>query len=161
MSRVMRPGSHRVASTARRERQRLCLCLRGPRPALAAVGSRSMSAYPKWSDREYAAPPGELVALPPVGAGIPYRTALEVAGSTSESPDWLVRGYLALGAITEVDGKIKSSGKTTLVTHLVASVLDGQPFLGQPTMTTNVVYLTEQTPGPFREALARSNLLMR
>jgi len=92
---------------------------------------------------------------------IPYRTPLEVANSTSESPDWLLRGYLALGAITEVDGKIKSSGKTTLVTHLVAAILDGQPFLGQPTMKTNVVYLTEQTPGPFREALARAGLLLR
>lgn len=74
---------------------------------------------------------------------IPYRTPLEVAASTSESPDWLLRGYLALGAITEVDGKIKSSGKTTLVTHLVAAILDGRPFLGQPTMRTNVVYLTD------------------
>lgn len=94
-------------------------------------------------------------------AGIPYRTPLEIAATTSERPDWLIRGYSALGAITEIDGKIKSSGKTTFVTHLVASVLDSQPFLGQPTMTTKVVYLTEQTPGPFREALARANLLGR
>lgn len=92
---------------------------------------------------------------------IPYRTPLEVAASTSEAPDWLLRGYLALGAITEVDGKIKSSGKTTLVTHLVAAILAGEPFLGQPTMRTNVVYLTEQTPGPFREALARAGVLFR
>jgi len=94
-------------------------------------------------------------------AGIPYRTPLEIASSTSERPDWLIRGYAALGAILELDGKIKSSGKTTFATHLVASILDGQPFLGQPTMTTKVVYLTEQTPGPFREALARANLLGR
>ena len=92
---------------------------------------------------------------------IPYRTPLEVAASTSESPDWVWRGNAALGAITEVDGKIKSSGKTTLVMHLVAAILDGQPFLGQPTMRTNVVYLTEQTPGPFREALARAGVLLR
>lgn len=92
---------------------------------------------------------------------IPYRTPLEVAASTSEHPDWLTRGILALGAITEIDGKIKSSGKTTLVTHLVACVLDGLPFIGLPTMKTKVVYLTEQTPGPFREALARANLLAR
>ena len=92
---------------------------------------------------------------------IPYRTPLEVAASTSESPDWVWRGNAALGAITEVDGKIKSSGKTTFVMHLVAKILDGQPFLGQPTMRTNVVYLTEQTPGPFREALARAGVLLR
>ena len=97
----------------------------------------------------------------PRPAPIPYRTALEVANSTSEQPDWLLHGFIALGAITEVDGKIKSSGKTTLVTHLVAAILDGQPFLGQPTMRTNVVYLTEQTAATYREALGRAGLLAR
>ena len=99
--------------------------------------------------------------VPSRPAAIRYRTPLEVAASTSERPDWVWHGNAALGAITEVDGKIKSSGKTTLVMHLVAAILDGQPFLGQPTMRTNVVYLTEQTPGPFREALARAGLLLR
>ncbi|MCC6619207.1 MAG: AAA family ATPase [Chloroflexi bacterium] len=120
-----------------------------------------MSGHPKWSDVEYAAPPGEIVALPTTGSGIPYRTPLQIAASTSEHPDWLIRGYVALGAITELDGKIKSSGKTTLALEAVRSILDGQPFLGQPTMTTKVVYLTEQTPGPFREALGRAGLLGR
>ncbi len=95
------------------------------------------------------------------GIVLPYRTPLEIAASTSEHPDWIVPGFVALGAVTEIDGKVKSSGKTTLVTYLNAAVLDGQPFLGQPTMKTNIVYLTEQTPGPFREALARANLLGR
>ena len=123
--------------------------------------------WSKWSDREYDSPPGVDLPRPtlepiPIGrTGIPYRTPLEVAASTSEHPDWLLGGYVALGAITEVDGKIKASGKTTLVTHLVAAILDGRPFLGQPTMRTNVVYLTEQTPGPFREALARAGVLLR
>jgi len=98
-------------------------------------------------------PRGEIV--------LPYRTPLEIAASTSEHPDWIVPGFVALGAVTEIDGKVKSSGKTTLVTYLNAAVLDGQPFLGQPTMKTSIVYLTEQTPGPFREALARANLLGR
>ena len=106
-------------------------------------------------------PRAAVEPLPTPVAGIPYRTPLEVAASTSERPDWVWHGNAALGAITEVDGKIKSSGKTTLVMHLVAAILDGQPFLGQPTMRTNVVYLTEQTPGPFREALARAGLLLR
>lgn len=98
------------------------------------------------------------------GAAAPtirYRTPLEIAAITSEQPDWLVRGFVALGAITEIDGKVKSSGKTTLVTHLVAAVLDGEPFLGMPTMRTKVVYISEQQPGSFREALARAGLLAR
>ena len=95
------------------------------------------------------------------GRIVPYRTPLEIAASTSEHPDWLIRGYVALGAITELDGKIKSSGKTTLILDAIRAILDGDAWLGQPTMTTKVTYLSEQTPGPFREALARANLLGR
>lgn len=94
-------------------------------------------------------------------AEVRYHTPLEIAAATSEHPDWLVRGYVALGACTEIDGKVKASGKTTFVTHLIAAVLDGQPFLGQPTMRTKVVYLTEQTAASFREALGRAGLLGR
>ena len=89
---------------------------------------------------------------------LPYRTPGEVAAHTPESPEWLVHGYLARGAITEIDGKIKASGKTTLATHLIAAVLGGRPFLDQPTTSTNVVYLTEQTPQTFRQALSRAKL---
>lgn len=96
--------------------------------------------------------------LPPT---IPYRTPLQIGSETPDTPSWMVRGYAALQAITEIDGKIKSSGKTTLVTHLVAAILDGQPFLGQPTTKTKVCYVTEQTPATFREALERAGLMGR
>ena len=98
------------------------------------------------------------VAIP---TSIPYVTALEIAASTSEKPDWLVPGFVALQAITEIDGAIKRSGKTTWITHLVAAVLDGGYFLGQPTRKTKVVYITEQQRGPFREALNRAGLIGR
>lgn len=105
------------------------------------------------------------VGAPPLSetpkSRIPYRTPMQIAASTAEQPDWLVRGFVALGAVTEVDGKVKSSGKTTFVTHLVAAVLDGVLFLGMPTMKTKVVYISEQPPGSFREALARAGLLTR
>lgn len=102
----------------------------------------------------------ELEPDPP-RSGIPYRTALQVAQGTSEHPDWLVPGFVALQAITELDGKIKSSGKTTWATHLVAAVLDGERFMGYPTTRTKVVYLTEQSQGSFREALSRAGLIAR
>lgn len=92
---------------------------------------------------------------------IPYRSPLQIASETPDKPSWIVRGYAALQAISEIDGKIKSSGKTTLVTHLVAAVLEGQPFLGQPTTRTKVCYVTEQTPATFREALQRAGLMGR
>jgi RecA-family ATPase len=80
---------------------------------------------------------------------------------TSDRVDWLVPGYVALQAITELDGAVKRSGKTTLITYLVAAVLDGAYFLGQPTIKTKVIYVTEQQPGPFREALNRAGLIGR
>lgn len=107
------------------------------------------------------------LSLPPVDIGngiatqIPYRSALEVAAGTSEHPDWLVPGFVALQAITELDGKVKTAGKTTWATHMVAAILDGERFMGYPTTRTNVVYLTEQTQGSFREALARAGLIAR
>jgi RecA-family ATPase len=92
---------------------------------------------------------------------LPYLSAREVARSTSEHPEWIVPGFAARQAITELGGRIKSAGKTTFTTHLVAAALDGLPFLGQPTEQTNVIYLTEQTRGSFREALRRACLLDR
>lgn len=60
---------------------------------------------------------------------------------TTVEPDWLVRpGLVAIGSITEIDGKIKAAGKSTLMLHMVHAVLSGQPFLGQPTRRTRVVY---------------------
>lgn len=112
--------------------------------------------------------PDELVdlmaprlAATPDRAPLPYRTAREIASATPERPAWLAVGYAARQAITELDGKIKSAGKTTFVTHLVAAVLDGLPFLSSPTEQTRVVYFTEQSPGSFREALRRAGLLDR
>jgi len=88
-----------------------------------------------------------------------FQTARQLAEATPDRPDWVVPGITACGAITEIDGKAKSSGKTTMVCWMVNAALNGKPFLGQPTMRTPVVYLTEQTPSTFRESLRRSDLL--
>ncbi len=90
-----------------------------------------------------------------------FQTAREIAESTPDRPEFVVEGIAALGAATEIDGKAKSSGKTTFLCECVNCVLDGKPFLGQPTMRTPVVYLTEQTAPSFREALRRARLLER
>lgn len=83
----------------------------------------------------------------PSGSGrlLPFRTAREVV--TETPPDWeyIVRPWIAAGSITELDGKPKAAGKTTWLLHLIASALDGRPFLGEPTMRTPVVLLTEQS----------------
>jgi hypothetical protein len=95
----------------------------------------------------------------PESVTIPYYTARDVAAMTPDTPDWIIRGLLARQAVTEIDGKIKVAGKTTFITHAVRKVLDGMPFIELPTAKVKVVYVTEQTPGSFREALRRADLL--
>ncbi|MDQ3525303.1 MAG: AAA family ATPase [Chloroflexota bacterium] len=89
-----------------------------------------------------------------------FRTPKELA-EAAERVAWIVRGYLAKGAITELTGKAKVAGKTTLVAHVVAAVLDGAYCLGGTATQTRAVILTEQTHSTFREVLRRSHLLHR
>src|SRR5207248_952188 len=59
------------------------------------------------------------------------------------------------------DGKIKAAGKTTWLLAMVRRILDGEPFMGQPTRRSGAVLLTEQTLRSIRVALARADLLDR
>jgi len=107
---------------------------------------------------------GVTVSESVVGTGEPairYYTAREIAAMTSAEPSWIWRAFAAREAITEIDGRIKAAGKTTLALYLVGALLEGELFLGYPTAKTKVVYLTEQQPGPFRAALASASLEQR
>ena len=65
---------------------------------------------------------------------------------TTKVVDWIIaNGLLAIGSITEIDGKIKAAGKTTFIKHLIRCVLDGHDFLGQPTRKARVLSVTEQS----------------
>jgi hypothetical protein len=107
---------------------------------------------------------GEKDSAGPIGIEVPaetifqWRTAREIAQTTPARATWLWQGYLAKGAITECDAKIKA-GKTELVARLIKALLTGEDFLERPTRKTPVVYLTEQTPTTFREPLRRAGLL--
>ena len=90
-----------------------------------------------------------------------FRSARDVDQETPETVPWVAERWVAEGAITEVVGKIKAAGKTTWITHLVRGVLSGTPHMGRPVAQSPVVYLTEQTPTTFREALRRAGLLDR
>lgn len=87
-----------------------------------------------------------------------FKTARELAAATPAETEWIARPWLAKGAITEIDGKIKSAGKTTFVSHLVAAVRRGAAFMDEPTLRTRVVWLTEQPPTSFRKVLERAKL---
>ncbi len=90
-----------------------------------------------------------------------FRTAREIAAETPAEVRWKVRSWAAVGAITELDGKVKSSGKTTWLTHMAGAVLKGTAFMGEPTEQSPIFYLTEQPPSSFRVALQRAGLTDR
>lgn len=105
------------------------------------------------------------LAVPMAGirwGGLPFYTALETANRHDPEPDWIVPYQMvAIGAITEIDGKIKSAGKTTLILEMVRCVLDGSDFMARPTRQAKVIYVTEQSPQTFGAALARAGLTER
>lgn len=90
-----------------------------------------------------------------------FRTAEQIAAESPAAVEWIARPWVSKGAITEVDGQVKSAGKTTWVTHMCRAIQDGAEFMGQPTMPTPVVYLTEQPQASFRVTLGRAGLLGR
>lgn len=90
-----------------------------------------------------------------------FRTAREIAAETPARVRWVLGHYVARGALTELVGRAKAGGKSTLVAHALAALLDGRAFLGLPTMYGPVVLLTEQAGPSLRELLARASLLER
>jgi hypothetical protein len=105
----------------------------------------------------------DLEALKIAGAAgvrASFRSAKDLADA-AERVEWIVRGFLACGAITELTGQAKRAGKTTLLCFLVACILDGLPCLGDTAQRGPVVYLTEQPYASFREVLRRTGLLHR
>lgn len=90
---------------------------------------------------------------------VSFTTAREIAESAPEDPDWIVKGIVAAGAITELVGKVKVSGKTTFALEMCAAILSDRPFAGQRTSRTPIVYLSEQGDASLRQALARARLL--
>ena len=90
-----------------------------------------------------------------------FMTAREFASQTPAVTEYVVEPWIPVGGITKIDGAPKRAGKTTLITYIVAAVLNGTDFLGQPTKQGPVVLLTEQGSTSFRESLARAGLLDR
>ena len=86
-----------------------------------------------------------------------FQTARELHARLSTAPPVtaIAGPYLMAGAITKLDGKAKSAGKTSLGFDLAAAVVTGaHPFSG----TRPVVYLIEQTDAALRPALKRAGL---
>lgn len=111
-----------------------------------------------------ALPKGRIPFLPPREAVVSeLKGAFETAAdpkNTTQEVQWIVRGFVAVGAITLVTGKPKLSGKSTTVGHMLARVLDGVPFIGLTTVKSPVVVLTEERT-TFTELLKRIGVIGR
>jgi AAA domain len=107
---------------------------------------------------EFIAPPIAEDTQRPT-ASLPFMTAAELAASTPEHIEWVVRPWIASGAVTMVIGKVKAAGKTTLLTLMARAAIKGEPFMGELTKKTRVVYLCEQPTVSFKQALKRAGLL--
>ena len=90
-----------------------------------------------------------------------FRTAAEIAANTPEETEYISEPWVPAGSLVEFVGKIKQGGKTTFLMAMSRKVLDGLPFMGNPTTKTPIVYLTEQNTPSLRAALARAGLLER
>jgi hypothetical protein len=103
---------------------------------------------------------GKHVEAPPRrGAG--WLTALSIHDIADEEITWYAYGLLGGGLLTEADGKVKQSGKTTLILSMAHAILERESFLGQETSYSPIVYLTEQSGPSFKRNLARAGLLGR
>jgi len=87
-----------------------------------------------------------------------FVSASDLASLTPEEVAWVVRGLLARGCITELDAKVKV-GKTTLIGHLIASIFNGENFLGFETTKAIILLLTEERESTVRAMLDRCGLL--
>jgi hypothetical protein len=90
-----------------------------------------------------------------------FRTARQIAEDTPEEVAWIARPWIATGSLTEIIGKAKVAGKTTWLMAMIRQILDGMPFMDEPTSSTPVVFLTEERGGTIKEALRRAGLLER
>jgi KaiC/GvpD/RAD55 family RecA-like ATPase len=84
----------------------------------------------------------------------PVRTATELLAANVEDVPWLWHGYLARGETTLLAG-LPKSGKSTLLWHLLAAALSGEPeFAGQKLANVGrVLVLTEESPRLVSERL--------
>jgi len=89
--------------------------------------------------------------------GLPAVTLADLMASAPEKPEYVLWGYIAKGAITEVAAKPKV-GKTRFVMEAVARILVGEEFLGHATFACRVLYMTEESRGSFVAGAKRSGM---
>ncbi|MEZ5318409.1 MAG: AAA family ATPase [Vicinamibacterales bacterium] len=102
----------------------------------------------------------DLTAISP-GCSADEPIALGANALIQQSPariDWLIPGFLARGAITELNGKPKLAGKTTLALDWIRTVVTGDGGWDSEAPPSPVVLLTEQTETTLIPMLKRAGV---
>lgn len=139
-------------------RVRMLGARRAFRDAVTRLAQRT--ADPTVDVAELAAGAREAAGLAERGTGVlklPVHSPAELVASAPEEPAWIARGFVALGAVTELSASIKA-GKTTWIMALIAASLDRHTFLGQRTQSAFWLYVSEEGPVTLVEALRRAGL---
>jgi hypothetical protein len=88
---------------------------------------------------------------------LPFAPIADVLNKGGAETDWLVRGYVSLGALTLWSGWPKV-GKSTLLFALIAALQEGTRFLGLPATKSGVLLLTEERRGTLASKVERWQL---
>jgi len=88
---------------------------------------------------------------------LPVWTIKEILESNPPEPDWIVKGILAKGSITELDAKVKY-GKTTFALAMIKAIVERKEFLGMPTQKVKILYLYEARPATLTDEIYRLGL---
>src|SRR6185436_4927490 len=91
-------------------------------------------------------------------ASLESMTAEEICNMPIPKRTYLIHRLAAQGAITELIGKLKRGGKTTLLLHAIKALTSGKNFFDKPTSKCPVVYLTEQSPTVIQKQLQGAGL---
>src|SRR5215203_729017 len=75
---------------------------------------------------------------------LPTVSLKEVTEEAKETSEYYAYPLFRAGELTLLVGEAKFSGKTTLAFSALKTVLEGEPFLGEETKFTKVLYLSEQ-----------------
>ena len=97
-------------------------------------------------------PSASFVSYPPIYNNVrkEYKNIRELLDETPPTMDWVWRGFIAKEMVTLLSGHPRA-GKTTLIFHLLRSLLNNEPsFLNYPIkLDGNILYLTQESKSLF------------
>lgn len=86
--------------------------------------------------------------------------AVDYTTAAPGEPPYILEGLIFEGTVTQLLGVIKS-GKSTWLFTFLRNLLDGKPFMGQKTVATNVLYVSEQPRASLASQMIEAGLNKR